>query len=138
MKGTMCLVEDRTQVTKCLFVPTDAECCGAASEVSRRQERPALYRLECPLRLRHERLDVWLRSTNRRDKRADQLASESILRLPRVARQAGSFGGGRRGHAPLAGVLRGPREVDQRLRERTKPDLLAQPLHPMDQKAHSC
>src|SRR6266851_9257091 len=100
MKRRMGFVEDRPQVTKSLVVPSVAHSGSAASEVRGRQERAALYRLECPLRLRHERLDVWLRSTNRRDKRADQLASESILRLPNVARQAGSFGGGRRGHAP--------------------------------------
>src|SRR5690348_7166272 len=122
MKGRMCLVEDRPQVTKCLFLPPATEGGGAASEVGRRQKRPTLHRLECLLGLRYDRLDVWLRATNRGDKRPDQLASEPILWLAGVARQAGSFGGSRRGHAPLARMHRGPREVDQRLRERTEPD----------------
>src|SRR4030088_1196609 len=127
MKRRMGLVEDRPQVTKSLVLPSVAHSGSAASEVRGRQQRPALHGLEYPLRLRHDRLDVCLRSTNRGDKRADQLASEPILRLAGVERPAGSFRGGRRGHAPLAGVQRGPREVDQRLRERTEPDLLAQP-----------
>src|SRR6266851_10491986 len=138
MKGRMGLVENRPQVTKCLFVPPVTKRGGPAREVRRRQQRPALHRPESLLGLRDERLDVCLRSTKRGYERGDQLARESILRLLSLARQAGSFGGSRRGHTPIAVVHRGPCEVHQRLRERTEPDLLAEPIHRMSQKSRSC
>ena len=66
MKGRLRVVEDGPEVTKRLFVPPVAEGGRAARKVRRREERPTVHRLERPLGLRNNGLDILLCSANAR------------------------------------------------------------------------
>src|SRR6266540_4104848 len=94
----------------------------AARKVRRREQRTTFHRLECPLDLRNNGLEILLCSAKRGYKHGNQLTGEPVLRLAGVARQASSLCRSCRGNAPIASVHRRPCEVDQCLSQRTEPD----------------
>ena len=111
-----------------IIVSALTESRGTTSEMSRSEHRPTVHPQQGPLRPGEHRLKIRLRAAERRGERADELADEPVLRLAAVTRKTRPVGTRRHGARPVAGVCRGPCQVDESLSEHADSPFLPKAL----------